>query len=166
MVLSLSRHNPLVVQLSQLPQHFCLRFFRFGRLFFELLFWLFFNLTVREQTLVSCFASRFCFMQIDSREDANTHKVISCIFQEVSARLSKNPARVTFASDNPFSRHASNSCQGWLRRCGGFRCRFLCTIVALMPETAIGLTSTTGIFLSTGNRYLLLLQRHSFPFDS
>ena len=88
----------------------------FGRLFFGFFIWLFFNLKVREQTLVTCFTSQFCFLQIDIREDANTHKVISCIFQEVSARLSKNPARVTFASDNPFSRHASNSCQGWVWR--------------------------------------------------
>ena len=29
-----------------------------------------------------------------------------------------------------------------------------------------GLLSNTGLFLSTGNRYLFLLQRHLFPFDS
>ena len=29
----------------------------------------------------------------------------------------------------------------------------------------IGLLSNTGLFLSTGNRYLFLLQRHSFPYD-
>ena len=30
----------------------------------------------------------------------------------------------------------------------------------------IGLLSNTGLFLSTGNRYLFLLQRRLVPFDS
>ena len=29
-----------------------------------------------------------------------------------------------------------------------------------------GLLSNTGFFLSTGNKYLFLIQRHSFPSDS
>ena len=44
---------------------------------FLLFIWLFFNLKVREQTLVPCFASRFNLYRTDIREDANTHKVIS-----------------------------------------------------------------------------------------
>ena len=37
------------------------------------------------------------------------------------------------------------------------------TIVTLMPETALVSFRTLCLFLSTGNRYLFLLQRHSFP---
>ena len=33
---------------------------------------------MREQTLIPGFASRFCFVKIDTREDANIHKTFAC----------------------------------------------------------------------------------------
>ena len=54
--------------------------------------WLFFNFVVREQTQTSvpCFATRFCFKRLDIREDANTHKAISCKYFSNSISTSVN----------------------------------------------------------------------------
>ena len=83
----------------------------------------------------------------------------------VFARLSSELPRRTPASDTPFSRHTSTSCHGRLRRCAGFRCRFLCTIVTLMPETAsVSLRTLAFFFPLVACMYLFLLQRHFNPF--
>ena len=44
--------------------------------------------------------------------------------------------------------------------CSGFCAR------SFHAGNCIGLLSNTGLFLSTGNKYFFLLQRHSIPFDS
>ena len=91
MALSLARHNLIEVQFSVLRAH--LRLFT----------WLFFNLSVREQTLVSCFASLFRFAELTfGRMPILTRGSRTSTFQTVSARLSKNSASLTSASDAAF----------------------------------------------------------------
>ena len=87
-------------------------------------------------------------------------------FKKVSAQLSKNDTRTTFCLGNFSSwthfelvslmaqkvwRHSVSVCvhdrHFYARSCTGF-------------------SSNVGFFLSTGNRYLFLLQRHLIPFDS
>ena len=104
--------------------------------------------TFREQTLVSCFASRFSFIELTTFGKMPTLKVWSrtSTFQKVSARLSKNSASRTSASDASFSRHASTSCHWWFRKWSGFRCRFWCTIITLMPATALVSLRTSLFF--------------------
>ena len=57
---SLARRNPIVGMVD----------------LFRLFVWLLVNLMMREQTLIPGFTARFC--KIDTREDANIHKAISC----------------------------------------------------------------------------------------
>ena len=81
MLQSLARRNPIVVQFSQQPPHFLssLSLPCVGRAAFLWFFvWLFINLMMREQTLIPGFATRFCFVKIDTRADANIHKAIAC----------------------------------------------------------------------------------------
>ena len=70
MALSLARHNPTVVQLSQELQHPCRRSFRFeGSVFF-------FGFLLGTDTCpLLCIPIHF--KRTDIREDANTQKVIS-----------------------------------------------------------------------------------------
>ena len=72
------------------------------------------------------------FCKIDTREDANTHSVIS--YKYLSNRICTvwlPPLKLLF------SRHTSTSWILRLRGWSGFRCRFLCTIDTLMPETPL-----------------------------
>ena len=134
---------------------------------FRLFVWVFINLMMLEQTLIPCFTSRFCFVELTfGRMPILTRRFRASTFQIVSTRLSKNDTRITFALDTSFPRHTSTSCHCWLRKCGGIWCRFLCTIVPLMPETALVLLRTLAFFFSTGNKYLFHLQRHLIPCDS
>ena len=86
----------------------------------------------------------FLFYRIDFREDANTHKAISC-------RLSTNGSMVTFASDASRPRHTSTSWKGWLGRCGGSVFCFLWHDLGLRGGHCTGLPSNIGLFLSTGS---------------
>ena len=162
---SLARRNPFVVQFSQQPQHSCRRFLCFcgGMVaFLWLLVWLFVNLMMREQTLIP-----FLFCRIDIREDAHIHKAISCKY------LSNNICTVVEEL------HHGYFCLGYFFSSTHF------DLVSLMAQkvwrlsvsvfvhdryshagNCIGLLSNTGVSLSTGSKYLFLLQRLSFPFDS
>ena len=73
---------------------------------------------------------------------------------------------LTFASDTSLPRHTSTSWYDWLGRCGGSVFWLLRTILGIVAETATVSSRTLAFFLSTGNRYLFLLQRQWFPFDS
>ena len=125
------RHNPL---------------FR-RRIECSFLTWLFFNLVVQEQTLVTCFASRFIFWchllciplqfcKVDIREDANTHKVMSykylsktiCTAVEEFCQSNFCLWRFCFSTRSNLVALTAQS---------GFPCRFWCTINSLMPETAL-----------------------------
>ena len=129
---------------------------------FRLFTWLFFNLVVREQTLVPCFASRFSFIELTFGR-IPILKVISYKY------LSNSMCTVVeefCQSQASLSRRAS-------------------TLLSLMAQTlerlsvsvlvhdhhshagkCTGLPSNTGLSLSTGNKNLFLFQRHLCPFDS
>ena len=96
-----------------------------------------------------------------------TRRSRASTLQIISARLSENGTMVTFALDTSFLRHTSTSWHWGLRKvwrhCGS---GFLAHDRYSHAGNCIGLPSNTGLFLSTGNRYLFLLQRHSIPFDS
>ena len=122
---------------------------------------------MRKQTLVSSLTTRFSFIETTfGRMPMFTRRSRASTFQIITARLSKNGSMVTFASDASFPRHTSTSCYGWLRRCGGSVFWFLRTILGFVAENCNGLLATTGLFLSTDDRYLFLLQRLTIPFDS
>ena len=87
-------------------------------------------------------------------------------FLIISARLSKNGTMVTVASDASFPRHTSTSWHWWPRRCGGFVIWVFVHDRCSHAGNCIGLLSNTGLFLFTVFKYLFLLQRRSFPFDS
>ena len=78
------------------------------------------------------------YLEIVIREDANRHKVIWCkyLFQVVFARLSIELPRLASALTFLFPRRTSTSWCWWFRCWSGFWCRF-CTLVSLMPETAL-----------------------------
>ena len=91
--------------------------------------------------------------------DANIQKTFACKYLSngiYTARLSKNGTMITFSS---LPRHTSTSCHSWLRKWSGIRCRFWCTIVLLMPETALVSLRTLAFSLSTDNKYLFLQRR-------
>ena len=103
-----------------------------------------------ETDTFSSLTTRFIFIEVTfGRMPILTKRSRTSTLQKASARLSKNHTRVTFASDTRVA----------------FGVGFLCTIVALMPETALVSLRTLAVFLSAGNKYLFLLQRHSFPYD-
>ena len=68
---------------------------------------------------------------------------------------------VSFASHTLRLRDKDGS-EGVAAVCSGF----FAHDPGLRGGNCIGLLSNTGLFLSTGNRYLFLLQRHLIPFDS
>ena len=111
---------------------------------------LFINLMMREQTLFPGFTSRFIFTELTlGRAPILTRRSLASTFQIISARLSENGTRVTFASDTFVPRHTSTSCHRWLRRCDGFRCRFfLCMIVTPVSETAFVSLRTLAFFFN------------------
>ena len=70
-----------MAQFSQKLQHFGRHFlFLFGNdsFFFWSFAWMLVIPMMREQTLISDFASRFYFGKIDTWEDINIHKALAC----------------------------------------------------------------------------------------
>ena len=108
---------------------------------------------MQDQTLIRGFTTRFCFTELTfGSRPKLTKRSRASTFQITSARLSNNHTNVTFASDTSFPRHTSTSCHWKLRNWGGFQCRFLCTIVTLMPETAlVSLRTLASFFPLTAN---------------
>ena len=109
----------------------------------------------------------FHFYRIGTRADANIHKAFSYKY------LSNNICTVVEEL------HHGYFCLGYFFSSTHF------DLVTLMAQkvwrlwvlvfahdlgsragNCIGLLSNSGLFLSTGNKYLFLLQRRSFPFDS
>ena len=82
--------------------------------------------------------------------------------QIVSARLSKNGPMDTFASDTSLPRPRDTVGSEVWRQC----VLVLAQDLGFRGGNCNGLLANTGFFLSTGNRYLFLLQRRSIPFDS
>ena len=171
MLPSLARRNPIVVQISQQPQHSCRHFLFFcGNRwpFFGFLFSCSSTLWCGNKKLIPGFASPFLFCKIGTRAECQHSQSdrVQVLFKWYLHGYRRMAPLVTFAMDTSFLRHTSTSWQEWLRRCGGSVFWFLRTIVTLMPETAMVSFRTLAFFLSTGNRYLFLLQRHLSPFDS
>ena len=121
--------------------------------FLWLFVWLFINLMMRDQTLISGFATRFCLGKLTlGRVPIFTRLSRAGTSQIISARLSENGTMVDLAR---------RMAQKVWRHCG---------LVFVHDHyshagTCISLLANTGRFLSTGNRYLFLLQRHSIPCD-
>ena len=103
---SLARHDPIAVQFFTIATAFLsslsLLYWRMIVLF-RLFVWLFVNLMMREQTLVSCVSSRFSFVGLTfGRMPILTRRSRASTFQEVFAWLSKNSVSLTSASDASF----------------------------------------------------------------
>ena len=112
MLPSLARRNPIVIHFSQSHSILVVAFSSsLGIVAFLWLFvWLFINLVMREQTLVSGFTTRFIFFELAlGRMPILTRRSRASAFQIISARLSKNGTMVTFASDTSFPRRTSTS---------------------------------------------------------
>ena len=149
---------------SQWLQHVCLRF-SFLKALCRLFICLFFNLVVRAQTLVSCFASRFSFIELTfGRMPTLERWSRTSTFQIVSAKVVEEFCQSDFCLWRFFSRLASTSCHWWV---WGFRL----SVSVLMHDhhchagNCTGLPSNTGLFLSPDNIYPFLFQRHLNPFD-
>ena len=128
------------------PQHSCRRFLFFleGIVVFLWLFvWLFINLVMREQTLVRCFTTRFCFVELTlGLMPKITRRSRASTFQLISARLSKNDPwlllpRILLVLDTLRHRDTIGSESVFW---------FLGTIVTLMPETALVSFRTLAFF--------------------
>ena len=129
--------------------------------FLRPLIWLFINLVMRKQTLVSQPYNPFHFYRIGTpcgcqysqrRSRAGTYQI-------KSARLSKNGTRITFclgyfSSSTHFDLVIRLAQMVW-RQCV---LRF-CSRSWSRGGNCNGLLVNTGRFLSTGDRYLFLLQR-------
>ena len=109
----------------------------------------------------------FLFCKIDTREDANIHKAIAC------QCLSKNICTFVgeWTHDYFCLGYFSSSTHFYLVKRMARKVWRHCGLVVGHARyshagNCIGIPSKTGLFLSTGTRYLFLLQRHSFPFDS
>ena len=111
MHLNLVIHNPIVIHFSQQTQHSCRRFLFFWDVaLFRLFVWLFTNLVMRKQTLVSSLTTRFIFVELAlGRMPIFTRRSRAGTFQIRSAPLSENGPMVTFASDTSLPRHTSTS---------------------------------------------------------
>ena len=122
---------------------------------------------MREQTLIPGFATRFCFVLLTlGWMPMFTKRSVQVPFKIIC----------TFVGE----RHHGYFCLGYFfssthfdlvirlaqKARGGSAFWFLGTIVTLLPETALVLLSNTGLLLSTGNKYIFIFRRHSFPFDS
>ena len=168
MILSLARHKPIAV-FSQKLQNLCLRFlFHCGN---GSSFWAFY-LFVRQpcgagMDTFPLLYSPILFYRIDIREDANVHK--------------NDLVQVPFMK----YLHGCERIAPWLLLPWILLSSTHFDLVSLMAQkvwrlavsvfvndryshagNCTSLPSNVGLFLSTCNIYLFLLQRHSFPFDS
>ena len=96
-----------------------------------------------------------------------TRRSRASTFQIVSARLSKNDTRITFALGYFFSSiHfdlVSLMAQKVFQHSGSV---FVVHDRHSHAGNSTGLSLNNGLFLSTDNKYLFLLQRHLITFDS
>ena len=132
-------HNATVAHFSQYLTHFCHH--PFSAFCLVVL-----QLSSAEISTLPNFAARFCFIELSfGRMPILTRRFTASTFQEVFARLSIELPGLAFASDVAFSRRTSASWCWWLRGWRGLWCRF-CTIVTLMPETALVSLRTLPFF--------------------
>ena len=157
MYLNLVIHNPIVIHFSQKLQHPCRRFLFFcGTSSLSLAFYLVVHQPCNAET-DTCLQpyNPFRFCRIDTREDANIHKAIACkypsnnIFTIVEEWHHGYFCLGYFSSSTHFDLVIRLAQNAW-RQCVlvfvhdlGFR-----------DGNCTGLLANTGLFLSTGNRYL------------
>ena len=118
---------------------------------------LFINLVKRKKTLASSLTTRFIFIEIDTREDANTHKPIACKYLSINiCTVVEEWTMVTCASDTSLPRHTSTlvslMAQKVWRQCVLFWAHEL----GSRGGNRNGLLADTGLFLSTGNGRIFL----------
>ena len=126
-----------------------------------------FYLVVRQpcnEETNTCFLTYnpFLFFKIGTRSDANIHKAVPYRY------LSNNIYTVVeewtlgyFSFSTHFYLVKRAGSEGVAAVCSGF-----CARSWVSWRNCNGLLTNTGLFLSTGNRYLFLLRRHFSPFDS
>ena len=159
--------KPIVLQFSKIATALLSSLSLHLQTLFRLFTWLFFNLVVREQALVSCFASRFCYMELTfGRMPRLTRWSRASTFQEEFARLSKNGPMANFASDTSFSRHHLYLVSLMAQRVERLPVPVLVHDHHSHAGNCTGLPSNTGLFLSTGKIYLFAFQRHLCPPDA
>ena len=119
-----------------------------------------------EQTLVPLLCIPIQFYKIDIREDANTHKVISYKYLSNSIctvveefNQSDFCLSVFFFSTRFYLVPLMGSQGG-----AGFRCRFWCTIITLMPETTLVSLRTLAFFFPLATQTLFLFSTPLKPF--
>ena len=120
---------------------------------------------MREQTLVSSLTTRFTIVKLAlGRIPIFTRRSRTITTQIVSARLSKNGPTVClgyFSSSTHSDRVIRLAQMAWRQ----------CVLVfvhdlGFCGRKCMGRLANTGLVLSTGNRYLFLLQRLRIPFNA
>ena len=166
MLPTLARRNPIVVNFSQQQQHSCLRFLFFcGNSSLYLALCLVAHQPYDAGTN-TCprLATRFSLVELTLRRmPIFKRRSRASTLQILSARLSKNGTMVTF-----FLGYFFSSTHFHLVTLTARKVWRLCVLVFANDRCSyagncIRLLSNTGLFLSTGNKYLFFLQHHSFP---
>ena len=161
MHLNLVPHNPIVIHFAQEPQHSCRRCLCFlgSTSFLAFCFVVHQPCKMRKQTTVSSFTTRF-ILKKGTRADANIHKAFACKY------ISKHICTVVEEWTHGYL------CLGYFSSSTHFdlvirlaqKVRRQCVLVfahdlGLRGGNCNGLLANTGLFLSTGNKYLFLLYR-------
>ena len=112
-------------------------------------------------------ATRFCFVKIDTREDANIHKTIACKYSSNNiCTVVEEWAHGYFC----FGQLSSSTHFDLVTRVARKVWRQCVMVFAHDREShagkLIGLLSNTGRLLSSGNRHLIVFPRKTIPFDS
>ena len=94
-----------------------------------------------------------------------TRRSRASTFQTTSARLSKNCTMVISASDTSFLDTLRPRDMVRSEGVAAFVFWFFAHDRYPHPGNCIGRLSNIGLLLSTGNKYLFLLHRHSIPYD-
>ena len=134
---------------------------------FRLFVWLFVNLLMREQTPIPCFTSRFVLKELTSgRMPILTRRSRESTFQNSIYTVVEEWYQDYFCpwyffSSTHFDLVSLMARKVW-RHCG---------LVFVHDRYSYagncnGFPSNIGLFLSTGNKYLFLLQHHLIPCDS
>ena len=122
---------------------------------------------MRKQTLVSSLTSRIIFLELAlGWMTLLTKRFSARTFQMIYARLSKNEPMVTFCLGY-FSSSTHFDLVMWLAQTLWRQCvRVFAHDLGFRGGNCNGLLANTGLFLSTGNRYLFFHERRLILFDS
>ena len=161
MHLNLARRNPIVVHIFTIATAFLssLSLLLWVVAFLWLFVWLFINLMMREQTLIPGFTARFCFekLTLGTMPIVTRRSRASTFHGMVIEEWTHGHFCLGYFSSSTHFDLVTGMAQRVWRHCG---------LVFVHDRyshagNCIGLLSNTGLFLSTGKKYLFLLQRHS-----